>query len=124
MNVVDSSGWLEFFADGANADVFAQPLADPGSLLVPTVSIYEVFKVIVSQRSESEGLRAVSMMQEAQVVDITTTIALHAARLSLDLKLPMADSLMLASAREHGATLWTQDADFQGIDGVEFIPKA
>ncbi len=124
MNVVDSSGWLEFFADGANADMFAQPLADPGGLLVPTVSIYEVFKVIVSQRSESEGLRAVSMMQEAQVVDITTTIALHAARLSLDLKLPMADSLMLASAREHGATLWTQDADFQGIDRVEFIPKA
>ncbi len=124
MNVVDSSGWLEFFADGPNADVFAQPLTEPESLLVPTVSIYEVFKVIVSQRGESEGLRAVSMMQEARVVDITTTIALHGAKLSLDLKLPMADSLMLASAREHGAILWTQDADFEGMDEVEFIPKA
>ena len=124
MNVVDSSGWLEFFADGPNADVFAQPLTESESLLVPTVSIYEVFKVIVSQRGESEGLRAVSMMEEARVVDITTTIALHAAKLSLDLKLPMADSLMLASAREHGAILWTQDADFEGMDEVEFIPKA
>ena len=124
MNVVDSSGWLEYFADGPNADAFAQPLRETEDLFVPTISLYEVFKVVLIQRGESEGLRAISIMQEGQLVELTSTIALHAAKLSVDLSLPMADSVMLASAREHSAVLWTQDGDFEGMEDVEFIPKS
>ena len=123
MNVVDSSGWLEYFADGPSADVFARPLGETEDLFVPTISLFEVFKVVLIQRGESEGLRAISIMQEGRLVDLTSTIALHAARLSVDLSLPMADSVMLATAREHNAILWTQDGDFKGIEDVEFIPK-
>jgi len=123
MNVVDSTGWLEYFADGPNADAFSQPLGETEDLFVPTISLYEVFKVVLIQREESEGLRAISIMQEGQLVGLTSTIALHAAKLSVDLSLPMADSVMLVSARERSAILWTQDGDFEGIEDVEFIPK-
>ncbi len=124
MNVVDSSGWLEYFADGPNAGFFAEPLGEPADLIVPTISLYEVFKVVLKQREESEGLRAISIMQEGRLIDLNSTIALHAARLSIDMTLPMADSVMLATARLHGAILWTQDVDFEGIEGVEFIAKS
>lgn len=124
MNIVDSSGWLEFFGNGPNASFFERPLDEPDALLVPTIAIYEVFKVVLNQRGESEALRAVSMMHEGKVIDLTTTIALHAARLSTDTKLPIVDSVMLASAREFHATLWTQDADFEGIEKVEYVSKS
>jgi predicted nucleic acid-binding protein len=123
MNIVDSSGWLEYFADGPNAADFAEVLESSGDLIVPTLSIYEVFKVVLRQRGESEALRAIALMQEGQLIDLTSTIALHAAKLSLELKIPMADSVMLAAAREYDAVLWTQDSDFEGIEGVRFITK-
>jgi predicted nucleic acid-binding protein len=121
MNIVDSSGWLEYFADGPNAADFAEVLESSDDLIVPTLSIYEVFKVVLRQRGESEALRAIALMQEGQLIDLTSTIALHAAKLSLELKIPMADSVMLATAREYDAVLWTQDSDFEGIEGVRFI---
>ena len=123
MNIVDSSGWLEYFADGPNADDFAEVLETSSGLLVPTLSLYEVFKVVLRQRGESEALRAIALMQEGQLIDLTSTIALHAAKLSTDLKIPMADSVMLATAREFDAVLWTQDSDFKGIEGVRYIEK-
>ena len=123
MNIVDSSGWLEYYADGPNAADFAEVLESSDDLLVPTLSIYEVFKVVLRQRGESEALRAVALMQEGKLIDLTSTIALHAAKLSLELKIPMADSVMLATAREYAAVLWTQDSDFEGIEGVRFIAK-
>ena len=123
MNIVDSSGWLEYFADGPNAPDFAEGLEGSDDLLVPTLSIYEVFKVVLRQRGESEALRAVALMQEGKLIDLTSTIALHAAKLSLELKIPMADSVMLATAREYDAVLWTQDSDFEGTEGVRFIAK-
>ena len=123
MNVVDSSGWLEYFADGPNADFFATSIADVDHLVVPTLSVYEVFKRIAAQRSEGDALHAIALMQQGTVVDMTSPLALDAARISLQLKLPMADSVMLASARAHGATLWTQDGDFEGIAGVRFIAR-
>ncbi len=123
LNVVDSSGWLEYLADGPNADFFAQPIMDLKSLIVPTLSLYEVFKRVLQQRSEEEALRAVAHMMEGEVVDQTAELALEAARISLSESLPMADSVILATARAYRATLWTQDADFAGKPDVRYIPK-
>ena len=121
MNVVDSSGWLEFFADGPNAAFFAPAIQKPSELVVPTVSIYEVFKRILQQKEETEALRAVAAMQQGSVMPLDEGLALSAARLSLQTKLPMADSIMLAAARTTGSTLWTQDKDFAGVEGVRYI---
>src|SRR3990172_7406361 len=121
MNVVDSSGWLEFFADGPNASFFAPAIQRPSELLVPTVSIYEVFKRILQQKEETDALRAVAAMQQGSVLPLDEALALSAARLSLETKLPMADSIMLTAARTTGAVLWTQDKDFEGVGGVRYI---
>ena len=123
MNVIDSSGWLEYFADGSNADFFAPAIESVSELLVPSISIYEVFKKVLQERGESEGFQAVATMQQGRVVDLDATLALRAAKISAELKLPMADSVMLATAQVHEATLWTQDADFEDIEGVEYVEK-
>jgi predicted nucleic acid-binding protein len=123
VNVVDSSGWLEYFADEPNAGYFAEPIEDPESLLVPSISIYEVFKRVHQQRGEDQALRAVSVMLLGQVVDIDVTIALSAAKVSIEFKLPMADSIIWATAQAYSALLWTQDSDFKDIDGVKYITK-
>ncbi|NTW28237.1 MAG: type II toxin-antitoxin system VapC family toxin [Coriobacteriia bacterium] len=123
MNVVDSSGWLEYFAGSAEADFFAGAIEATDELVVPTVSVYEVFKRVYQQRGEGEALQAVALMQQGAVVELTAALALSAARLSASLTIPMADSIILATARAHGATLWTQDAHFAGIDGVMFAVK-
>ena len=123
MNVVDSSGWLEYFADGLNADFFAPAIESVSELVVPSISIYEVFKRVLQQRDESDAIQAIAVMQQGLVVDLDTTIALNAAKISVELRLPMADSVMLATARAYNATLWTQDADFKGIDSVQYIEK-
>jgi predicted nucleic acid-binding protein len=123
MNVVDSSGWLEFFADGPNAMFFAPIITDLEHLIVPVISIYEVFKRVLQQRSEAEALQAVGVMAQGQVVDLHQQLALSAAKLSIDLKLPMADSLILATTQAHGAILWTQDADFKHVAEVQYVEK-
>ena len=123
MNLVDSSGWLEFFADGPNAKFFATPLKNVDELVVPTISIYEVFKSVLRQRDESAGLQAIALMKQGQVVDLTTDIAMMAAKLSLEHNVPMADSIILSTGRLYQATVWTQDADFKGLDGVEYVKK-
>ena len=123
MNVVDSSGWLEYFADGPNAQFFATPIENLDALIVPTISLYEVFKRILQQKDESQALEAVAIMMQAKVVAIDATIALNAAKLSDALKLPMADSMILATAHEYAATLWTQDGDFESITDVRYIAK-
>jgi predicted nucleic acid-binding protein len=122
MNVVDSSGWLEFFADGASAGFFAPPILRVAELVVPSISLYEVFKRVLQQRDESQALQAIALMQQGMVIDLTATLALAAAKLSADLNLPVADSIMLATTRAYGAILWTQDADFEGLPGVRYIP--
>lgn len=123
MNVVDSSAWLEYFADGANAGVFASAIENTTKLLVPSICLLDVFKRVYQQRGEGAALRAVAMMQQGTVVDLDGALALTAARLSADLKLPMADSVVLTTARQYGATLWTQDADFADLDGVRYVAK-
>jgi len=123
VNVVDSSGWLEYLADGPNADFFAKPITTIADLVVPTMSLYEVFKRVVQQRGEDDALQAVALMQQGTVVELSAPLALSAARISLTEKIPMADSIMLATARAYGATLWSQDADFKNITGVKYTPK-
>ncbi|MCJ7708998.1 MAG: type II toxin-antitoxin system VapC family toxin [Anaerolineales bacterium] len=122
MNVVDSSAWLEFFADGPNASLMAPAIQKASELIVPTISIYEVFKRVLQQRDESQALQAVALMEQGTIVDLSASLALSAAKLSFDLKLPMADSVMLATARAFDALLWTQDADFEGMKGVKYLP--
>jgi len=123
MNVVDSSGWLEYVAGGANAARFRPPLRDEASLVVPAVTIYEVFKVILRERRATEALEVAAAMQKGSVVDVTAEIAMAGARLSLEYGLPMADSLILAATQDRNATLWTQDAHFEGLPGVKYFAK-
>ena len=123
MNVVDSSAWLEYFADGPNARSFARPIEATRSLLVPSLSLFEVFKRVSQQRSEDVALRAIAVMEQGMVVDLDRATALEAARLSIEHQIAMADSVMLATARRHKATLWTQDSDFNGLPGTRYLAK-
>jgi predicted nucleic acid-binding protein len=123
MNVVDSSGWLEYFADGPNADFFADAIEAVDALVVPAISLYEVFKRVLQQRGEGPALQAVALMSQGQVVILDMGLALEAARLSVAERLPMADSIILATTRWYEATLWTQDRDFEHIKGVQYIEK-
>jgi len=123
MNVVDSSAWLEYFANGPNAAFFAKPIEEPDELVVSSLTIYEVFKRVLQQRDEGSALRAVAVMQQGTVIDLDLRLALSAARVSVDTKLPMADRVVLATARLHAATLWTQDADFERLPGVRYRPR-
>jgi predicted nucleic acid-binding protein len=123
VNIVDSSGWLEFFVNGPNAQRFLPALKETSSLVVPVVSIYEVFKVVLRESGENAAIQAAMAMQKATVVEMTSRLAMAAAKISLELSLPMADSLILATARIHNATLWTQDAHFKDLAGVKYFVK-
>ena len=123
MNVVDSSGWLEYFAEGPNARHFASTLRAPEQLIVPTVTLYEVFKVVLREAGENAALQVCAALQKGTMADLTAKLAIAAGKLSLQHALPMADAIILATAREHGATLWTQDLHFKEIAGVKYFPK-
>jgi len=123
MNIVDSSGWLAYFADEPNAKHFLAPLNDSAKLVVPTVTIYEVFKVILRESCENDALQAVMAMQKGTIADLKTPLAIIASRLSLEHNLPMADSIILATAQEFNAVLWTQDSNFKNINNVKYFPK-
>jgi predicted nucleic acid-binding protein len=121
--VVDSSGWLEYLADAADAEFFAPAIEDPEHLVVPALSILEVFEWILRERGEDGALQAAALMQQGRVVDLDVALSIRAAKLGLEHKLPVADSVMLATAQAYGATLWTQDADFDGLPGVRYRPE-
>lgn len=123
MNVVDSSGWLEYFADETNANFFAPAIENARELVVPAISLYEVFKRVHQQRGENDALKAVAQMAQGHVAEVDMPLALRAAKLAMEYKLPMADSLILATARVYQATLWTQDEHFKDISGVQYVEK-
>ena len=123
MNVVDSSGWLEYLADSERADLFEEPILETRRLLVPTICLYEVFRLTCRQRSEAKAREAVATMQQGRIVALSAELALHAAQLSLRYSLPMADASILATAWSGDAELWTQDADFEGLPNVRYFPK-
>lgn len=123
MNLVDSSGWLEYFADGKNAKRFAPPIQATKLLLVSPINFFEVYKKITMERDEHLALQAIALMQQATVVPVDADLSLRAAKLSAQLKLPMADSIIYATALLHNAILWTQDADFQNLEHVKYFKK-
>lgn len=123
MNVVDSSAWLEYLADGPNAGAFAEPIQDTEHLVVPTLSIYEVFKKTLRLRGEDAAVETATLMRQGRVIHLDEELAMEGARLSLRHTLPLADSIILATARDHGATLWTQDSDFEGLRDVRYYPR-
>ena len=123
MNVIDSSGWLEHFIGGKNANFFAPVIEDTANVIVPTIGIFEVFKRTLIDKTRDDALEAVAMMYDGKIIDLDREIALIAAELSFELKLPMADSIILATARANDAILWTQDEHFKGLAGVKYIKK-
>ena len=123
MNIVDSSGWLEYFSGEGNVDFFAPAIEDTEHLLVPVICIYEVFKRVIQQCNLTAARANISDMHEGIIIELDSSLALSAAHISIELKLAMADSFILATARAHNATLWTQDEHFKDIEGVQYIAK-
>lgn len=123
LSVVDSSGWLEYLADAPNADFFAPAIEDPEHLVVPALSVLEVFRWVLRERGEGAALQAAALMQQGEVVDLDAVLAIRAAKVGLEHGLPLADSVILATALAHGAVLWTQDSDFEGLPGVRYRAK-
>jgi len=123
MNIVDSSGWLEFFADGPNADEFRKPLSDTENLIVPSISVFEVFKVVLRERDEDSALMAVSLMKQGRIIDLNFELVIQAAKTASDHKIPMADSIILTTGIFYDATVWTQDSDFKDFINVRYFPK-
>jgi predicted nucleic acid-binding protein len=123
MNVVDSLGWIEYVTDEENADFFELPISDQGHLIVPTICLYEVFKRVLREFGEDRALDVIGLMSLGEIAELDRQTALDAAQISTELKLAMADSIILATARIHNATLWTQDEHFKDLEGVKFIEK-
>jgi len=123
-NVVDSSAWLEYLADGPGAGNFAGAIEATGRLVVPSVCLLEVFKIVLRQRGESDALQAIALMQQGTVIELDSGLALSAAKVGVDHKLPLADSIVYATAQRVGGVVWTQDDDFANLANVEFFPKS
>lgn len=121
MNVVDSSGWLEYFTAGKNAAFFKPALENKEHLIVPVICLYEVFKLTLLHKSEEDALQIAGLMSTGLSVEVNREIALSAAQLSIKYKIPMADSLILSTTRQYKAVLWTQDEHFNGIPGVKYM---
>ncbi len=122
MNLVDSCGWLEYMADGKHAGFYAQPLGDVRRLVVPAICVYEVFHKVLAKRGENDALQAAAAMCQGSVSPLDDSLALEAARLGLEHRLPLADSIILATAQRFKAVIWTQDRHFAKMPGVR-MPK-
>ena len=123
MNVVDSSAWLSYFADDDNAAAFSRPIEKIDKLLVPSITITEVFKCIFRQRGEDLALECVAHMEQGKVVPLDSALAMEAAHYGIEHKLPLADSIIYATARKFDALIWTQDCDFESLKGVKYFAK-
>jgi len=123
LNLLDSSGWLEYFADGPNAEHFASPLENLDELIVPTICLYEVFKVVLRESGEDNAIQAIAMMKQGKIRDLTQDISILAAKISHEQHLPMADSIIISTEINYSAVIWTQDVDFRGKPSVQYFPK-
>ena len=123
MNLVDSSGWLEYFADSINAINYASAIENTTELIVSTINIYEVFKKVLYEKDENHAMQAIALMEQALVVEVNSQIALAAADMSLKFKLPMVDSMIYSTAMHYDATVWTQDSDFSNLPNVKYFIK-
>lgn len=124
MNLVDSSGWLEYLVDGKNAKFFAPVIENTDELIVSVVNIYEIYKKVLLEKDESTAIQVVGLMQQARVIDVTSSIAIQAAKFSYEFRIPMADSIIYTTARMNDSIVWTQDVDFKNLDGVKYCKKS
>ncbi|HEC28238.1 MAG TPA: type II toxin-antitoxin system VapC family toxin [Gammaproteobacteria bacterium] len=123
MNVIDSSAWLSYFAGDANAKIFSRPIEDIEKLIVPSITITEVFKCIIRQRGEDMALEAIAHMEQGQVIALDGSLAIDAAQYGIEYKLPLADSIIYATAKKFDALIWTQDIDFKPLEGIKYYSK-
>jgi len=123
MNLVDSSGLLEYFSGGNNADEFSKPLDNIESVIVPTICIYEMFKVVLREKDEDSAIKSIASMKQGNIVDLTMKISIQSAKFSLNNNIPMADSIIYTTGRMYNATIWTQDSDFRKLDNVKYFPS-
>ncbi len=124
MNVVDSSAWLSYFAGDKNSSKFAKGIENIELLLVPSITITEVFKHVLRHRDEESALIAIAHMKQGRVVSLDSELAIDAASFGTTYKLPLADSIIFATAQKYSATIWTQDSDFQGLPNVKYYSKS
>ena len=124
LHIVDSSGWIEYFTDGPGADNFAPVISNDSNLIVPAIVIFEVAKLLLRLHGDEHAKAAVAQLSTARVEALDAEIASDAAVVSILHQLPMADSIIYATAQRFGAMLWTQDADFEGLPGVRYVPKS
>lgn len=123
MNLVDTSGWLEYLADTKNAKNFAEAIENTDELIVSSINIYETYKKVLKERDEDAAIQIIGLMKQSKVFDVTSTIAVQAAKLSYEKDIPMADSIIYVTAKENDAIVWTQDADLKGLEGVKYFNK-
>jgi len=124
MNIVDTSGWLEYLADTPHADHYAAAIENTEELLVPSIVLYEVFKKLTLAYDENRAFQAIGQLKQGRVLPVDEAIALYAGKASIEKKLPMADALIYATAILHEATIFTQDAHFEGLPQVKYFEKA
>lgn len=123
MNVVDSSAWLSYFAGDSNAALFSKPIEKLPELLVPSITITEIFKNVLRQRGEEAALIVTAHMKQGKVIPLDSELAMDAAKFGVLYKLPLADSIIFATAQKYAAVLWTQDNDFEGLENVRYISR-
>lgn len=123
MNLVDSSGWLEYLTDGKNAKFFASVIENTDELLVSPINIYEIYKKVLLEKNDNYALQVVGLMQQAKIIEVSSSIAIQAAKFSYEYKIPMADSIIYKTARMNEAIVWTQDIDFKDLEGVKYFKK-
>lgn len=123
MNLVDSSGWIEYFTDDTNAKHFTPIIENTGDLIVSVINIYEVYKKILQKTDENYALTAIALMQQAKVLNVTSQVSIEAARFNIKYKIPMADSIIYVTGLLNNAIVWTQDYDFINLPNVNFIKK-
>jgi predicted nucleic acid-binding protein len=123
MNLVDSSGWLVYLADSKNAKLFAPAIEKTDELMVSTINIYEVYKKILHEKDENSAIQVIGLMQQAKVIVVNSSIAIQAAKLSFEQKIPMADSIIYITAKQNNGIVWTQDSDFKDLDDVKYFKK-
>jgi toxin FitB len=123
MNVVDSSGWIEYLTDSTRADLFAEPIERREKLFVPTIALFEVHKILSRNLPEDVVDRCLNVMRLGRVLDLTDQRAIAASKAARQYGLALADAAMYSMAQEHGATFWTQDVDYQNLPGVRYFSK-
>jgi predicted nucleic acid-binding protein len=123
MNIIDSTLWLEYFADTKAGNNVAEVIKDTGGLVVPTITIYEVFKKLLLETNEDEALFAIAHMKQGKVIVLDEELSLSAAKISKDHKIPMADSIIYATNLRFNCVLWTQDKHFKELRSVNYFEK-